>query len=185
MKSSEFQQFLTGLRRRDERAVEELVRHYEPLIRRVIRMRLTDARLRRVVDSQDIYQSILAHFFAEAGRGGFDLDSPQQLRNLLVTMAVNKVIDKARHERRHAGSLPEGWEPSAPELPPTELVAQQELAEVILCRLTEKERWLVEQQALGRGWTELAQETGDTPSALRMMHVRALLRVRRQLEGEA
>lgn len=184
MNSSEFQQFLTGLRERDEGAAEELLRRYEPLIRRVIRMRLTDPRLRRVVDSLDICQSILAHFYAGADRETFALDSSRQLRNLLVKMAVNKVIDKARHEQRHAGGLPEGPDPAADTPAPGEVVAQRELVEVIRVRLTERERWLADQRALGRGWAELARETGVSPSALRMMHARAAARVRRQLEGE-
>jgi RNA polymerase sigma-70 factor (ECF subfamily) len=185
MVTAEFQKFFAGLRARDEKAAEELVRQFEPVIRRVVRMRLTDARLRRVFDSMDICQSILAHFFAGAGQGAFELESPKQLLNLLVTMARNKVTDKARRERHHAGGLPEGREPAVATHPPGEAVARQELVEAIRSRLTAKERWLVDQHALGRGWAELARESGDSPSALRMMHARAITRVQKQLGDES
>ena len=47
----------------DARAAEELVRRYEPLIRREVRFRLHDSRLRRVFDSMDVCQPVLASFF--------------------------------------------------------------------------------------------------------------------------
>jgi len=54
----------------DGLAAEELVRAYEPEVRRAIRVRLTDARLRRLVDSVDICQSVLAGFFVRRLRPG-------------------------------------------------------------------------------------------------------------------
>jgi len=41
----------------------ELVREYEPLIRREVRLHLEDQRLARLFDSMDICQSVLASFF--------------------------------------------------------------------------------------------------------------------------
>jgi hypothetical protein len=64
---------------------------------------------------------------------------------------------------------------------PSGVVAQRNLVAVIRGRLTAKERWLVDQRLLDRGWVELARETGDSPSTLRMLHARALARVRQQL----
>ena len=107
MKKLQFDEFLAAIRRGDQNAAEELVRTYEPFIRRIIRMRLTDERLRRIFDSMDICQSIMANFFARAAAGQFNLQTPEQLRNLLVTMAINKLRSKARMERKYAGSIPE------------------------------------------------------------------------------
>ena len=55
-----FQELIERVRGGDGDAATELVRRYEPAIRRVIRLRLTDARLRRAFDSMDVCQSLLA-----------------------------------------------------------------------------------------------------------------------------
>ena len=65
-------------------------------------MRLGDPRLRRVLDSMDICQSVLASFFVRAAAGQYDLERPEQLVRLLVAIARNKVAYQARRQR--AGS---------------------------------------------------------------------------------
>ena len=87
---------LAQVRGGDAAAAEELVRTYEPELRRAIRVRLTDARLRRLVDSIDICQSVLAGFFVRTAAGQYDIQTPEELLKLLVTMARNRVIDWAR-----------------------------------------------------------------------------------------
>ena len=94
-----FQELLNRIRTGDAVAAEELVRTYEPELRRAIRVRLTDARLRRLVDSIDICQSVLAGFFVRTAAGQFDVESPEELLKLLVTMARNRVIDWARRSQ--------------------------------------------------------------------------------------
>jgi DNA-directed RNA polymerase specialized sigma24 family protein len=160
------------------------VRRLEPLLRRVVRMRLADPGLRRVFDSMDIYRSVLAKFLARDARGAFDLSTPEQLEKLLVKMALDKLTHRARHERRNAGALPEGWEPAAADPTPSHVAAQPEEAQLILQRLSAKERWLAEQRALGRTWQEIAPESCDSAAAVRMMHARAIARVRRELQAE-
>ena len=76
----------------DEQAATELVRSYEPAIRRAARVRMTDVRLRRVLDSMDICQSVMASFFVRAASGLYDLETPEQLLRLLATMARNTII---------------------------------------------------------------------------------------------
>ena len=56
-----FADFVRRIRAGDERAAAELLRHYEPFIRREVRFRLQDRRLQRVFDSQDICQLVLAN----------------------------------------------------------------------------------------------------------------------------
>ena len=96
-------ELLSKVRTGDAAAAEELVRSYEPELRRAIRVRLTDARLRRLVDSMDICQSVLAGFFVRTAAGQYDIQSAEELLKLLVTMARNRVIDwvrRANVERR-------------------------------------------------------------------------------------
>src|SRR4051812_8338743 len=93
-----FADFVARIRAGDEQAAVELVRQYEPLIRREIRMNLRDARLNRVFDSMDVCQSVLASFFVHTAGGDYDLDDPRQLLSLLVSMARNKLASAARKQ---------------------------------------------------------------------------------------
>jgi hypothetical protein len=54
-----FADFLRRIRAGDEQAAAELVHRYEAAVRLAVRMRLGDARLRRVLDSMDVCQSVL------------------------------------------------------------------------------------------------------------------------------
>src|SRR5262245_28763656 len=133
--SSTFVQSVARSRAGDEPAAAALVRQYEPLIRREIRMKLEDQRLNRLFDSMDVCQSVLASFFLRTAAGEYDLERPEQLVGLLVTMARHKLASAARREsrrkrdhRREAGGVGLGWladhGPS-----PSEQVAGRELLE--------------------------------------------------------
>src|SRR4051812_2155900 len=97
---SPFAEFVARVRAGDARAAEELVRRYEPLIRREVRLHLEDRRLGRVFDSMDVCQSVLKSFFVRTAAGQFDLDDPTQLVRLLVTMTRNKLASEARRQHR-------------------------------------------------------------------------------------
>src|SRR5919198_6288365 len=91
---------ISRVRAGDAAAAAELVRRYEPVIRSRIRvwLRMQDRRLRRVFDSMDVCQSVLASFFVRAAAGQYDLEEPRDLLKLLVKMARNKLAMRARHE---------------------------------------------------------------------------------------
>src|SRR5438128_6670216 len=95
-----FAEFLRRIRGGDQEAAAELVRQYEPFIRREVRLRLEDRRLCRVFDSMDVCQSVLASFFVRTAAGQYDLERPEQLVKLLVRMARNKVVSAARRQYR-------------------------------------------------------------------------------------
>jgi DNA-directed RNA polymerase specialized sigma24 family protein len=94
-----FAELMGRVRAGDEQAAEDVVRRYEAAIRLEVRMRLGDPRLRRVFDSMDICQSVLASFFLRAAAGQYDLNEPSQLLKLLVAMTRNKVAFQARKQR--------------------------------------------------------------------------------------
>jgi RNA polymerase sigma factor (sigma-70 family) len=192
----EFADLIRRVRAGDDAAAAELVRLYEPEVRRIIRTRLTDLRLRPLLDSQDICQSVLGNFFLRAASGQFELDTPQQLLKLLVTMARNKLRDQARRQaagrrvdRHRAAGGSRALEGVAdPGDSPSETVAARELLQTIRSRLSEQERFLADQRAQGRHWSEIAAALGDRPEALRKRLTRAVDRVLRQLgldEGSA
>jgi RNA polymerase sigma-70 factor (ECF subfamily) len=183
-----FQDLIRRVRRAEEAAAAELVRTYEPEIRRAVRIRLTDPRLGRLLDSMDICQSVLANFFVRVAAGQFDLDQPEQLLKLLVTMARNKLKDQARKhraERRDQRRLQDGspaLEAVADGGPtPSGIVAGQEILQEMRKQLSDEERFLADQRALGREWADIAAERHEQPDALRKRLARAVDRVARQL----
>src|SRR5262245_15489321 len=88
-----FTALIRRVRAGDQEAAAELVRTYEPAVRRAVRVRLKDDRLRRVLDSMDICQSVLGSFFFRAALGEFELGSADDLLRLLATMVRNKVAN--------------------------------------------------------------------------------------------
>ena len=144
---SQFHELIRRVRNRDEEAASELVRRYESAIRRVVRIHLRDARLRRVLDSTDICQSVLASFFVRVAAGQYDLDEPKQLVKLLVGIARNKLATQARREaadkRDYRRADAGGADPDA--LPgdgasPSRYAAAKELLQVVRERLTPARR---------------------------------------------
>lgn len=186
---SPFADLIRRVRAGEEDAAALLVRQYEPQIRRVVRLRLTDPRLRRVLDSMDICQSVLANFFIRAAAGQFDLEKPEQLLKLLVTMARNKLLNQAqkhqaqrRDQRRlQAAGSAALEEIAGPEETPSRIVANRELLQKVRLQLSDDERYLAEQRALGIDWDELAGRLGSNPEALRKKLSRAIDRAARRL----
>src|SRR3954453_9200957 len=93
-----FDELIRRVRAGDPGAAAELVRNYEPAIRRAVRFRLADGRVGSLLESMDICQSVLASFFVRAGSGQYDLETPEQLLKLLTAMARNKLTSEARKQ---------------------------------------------------------------------------------------
>ena len=186
--SETFDQLIERVRSGDDRAAGDLVRLYEPEVRRFVHFRLTTPALRRFVDSLDICQSVLANFFVHLDRGGLQLDNPDQLRRLLITMARNKLHDHARKmkaARRDARRLATGeghLETVADSTAePDEQVMAEELVVALRSRLSEDELYLVDQRFAGRSWNELAAELDTGADALRKRMTRAMDRAATEL----
>src|SRR6516162_6566175 len=94
-----FRDLIRRVRAGDQQAATDLVREYESEIRRAIRVKLTDPSMCRVLDSMDVCQSVMANFFVRARGGQFELERPDQLMRLLVTMAKHKLVDQVRKQR--------------------------------------------------------------------------------------
>ena len=191
MSSTPVADLLGKVRGGDAAAAEELVRTYEPELRRAIRVRLTDARLRRLIDSIDICQSVLAGFFVRTAAGQYDIQTPEELLKLLVTMARNRVVDWARRSQadRRDGrrdvsiEYEDGLQMqfASPQPGPASVLVNRELLEQVRSRLSAEELKLMEQRAEGLDWNQIAATTGDQANAVRMRLTRALDRVAEQL----
>jgi RNA polymerase sigma factor (sigma-70 family) len=186
-----FADFLQRIRAGDEQAAAELVNRYESAVRVEVRMRLADSRLRRVFDSMDLCQSVLASFFVRVAAGQYHLERPEQLVRLLVTIARNKVASQARRQqaqrrdqRRDVAVDREGWEPAGAEPSPSRVVSGRELLAELRRRLTPEELRVADLRAEGRQWAEIAAALGGTAQARRRQLARALDRVAAQVDLE-
>ncbi len=181
MSAASFLELIRRVRAGDPQASAELVRLYEPAVRIAIRARLNNQGLRRLFDSMDICQSVLGSFFVRVALGQFELESADQLIKLLVTMARNRLSHYARRHRAacrdHRRTVGQGTpanEPADPGPSPSEIVLGQELLESFRQRLSPQERLIVERRIAGCAWSEIAEELGGNPDAVRMQLARAL-----------
>jgi RNA polymerase sigma-70 factor (ECF subfamily) len=183
-----FVDLIRRVREGDDAAASELVRRYEPAIRRVVRVHLLDPRLRRVLDSMDVCQSVLATFFVRAHLGEYDLDSPESLLKLLATIARHKVTNQANRQRadrrdyrREQGLGDTEALLRSPASDPGEQAAARELLDRVREGLTDEERELAERRGRGDSWAEIAAARGGTAESVRKKLTRALDRVLNQL----
>jgi RNA polymerase sigma-70 factor (ECF subfamily) len=185
-----FQEAIRRVRAGDHQAAAELVRKYEPLIRREVRIHLEDRRLRRLFDSMDVVQSVLASFFVRAAAGEYDLDHPAQLVRLFTRMARNKLASAARkHYRLRRDARRVASDDNALQTMPA--VVSQELdedkladAEVLRAlrnELTAEELQMAVLRAEGRSWSEIAATLGGTAQARRMQLRRGVERAGKKL----
>jgi RNA polymerase sigma-70 factor (ECF subfamily) len=186
--ASDFHDLIRRVRAGDESAAAELVRRYEPAIRRAVRIRLADTRLARAFDSMDVCQSVLASFFVRAALGQYELDAPEQLLKLLATMARHKLadqVDRERAECRDNRRVEEGGAETREVVSaagsPSRQVAARELLEEVRRRLSPEERRLLELRDQGLDWAAIAARHGGSPEALRKRLARATERVAREL----
>ena len=184
---SGFNDLIRRVREGDEDAARELVVHYEPAIRRIVRVRLADRRLGRVLDSMDICQSVMKSFFVRTALGQYELDSPDQLLQLLATMARNKLSSQANQQRaarRDVRRVEGGFE--AAEVAGHDATASRQLAARDLLqearrRFSADELRLLELREEGRDWAGIALDVGGTPEGLRKRLARAVGRVAEEL----
>jgi RNA polymerase sigma factor (sigma-70 family) len=183
-----FRDLVTRLRSGDSDAARELLRLYEADIRRAIRVRLRDPRLRRAFDSSDICQDVFGSFCIRVALGAYLLESPDDLIRLLMSMTSNKLRDRQRREtagrrdyRRTRPMSPEEISVSDGQASPSQQVALKELIDKARALLTPDEQALAEERVQKHGWKEIAAKRGEEPDALRKKLDRAIERVERAL----
>ncbi len=177
-----------SLRAADPSAAVELVRRYEPAIRRIVRLQMqATPACAAYLDSMDVCQSVLASFFIRAATGQYDLNHPAQHLRLLAVMARNKVASQARtsyvmrREPALCGAADASTAALAPEPGPDHQAAWRDLLQEVRGWLSDDERRLADRRAERREWSEIATELGGSPEALRKELAGALYRVSHQL----
>jgi RNA polymerase sigma-70 factor (ECF subfamily) len=179
----EFQHLLDRVRAKDEEAVTELVRRYEPAVRRMVRawLRPWEARLRKLFDSADICQSVLAWFFLKGAPERYNLSRPDDLRKLLLVMVRNRVFYQIRQHQQDQRVVSITQEMEGREPPPDEVLARREFLEAIAHSLTEEEADLAQRRLQGMTWEEIAAELGGSADGRRKQLARAAERLTRNL----
>ncbi|HZY90903.1 MAG TPA: ECF-type sigma factor [Gemmataceae bacterium] len=182
-----FHDLMRRVRAGDSSAAEELFRRFEPQVRLEARLRLRDPRLRRLVDENDLCQSVMLSFFVRARLGQYEVADAGELRRLLAGMARNKVAAQARRHAaarrdfRRAEGLAGADVVPAGEASPSQVVAGEELLREFRARLTDEERRVADLRAEGREWAEVAEALGGTAEGRRVQLRRAVSRVSGEL----
>jgi RNA polymerase sigma-70 factor (ECF subfamily) len=185
----DFPSLVRRIRAGDDAAAESLVRRYEPIIRREVRLRIEDDRLNRAFDSTDVSQSVLASFFVRVSIGEYDLDCADQLVRLLVVMTRNKLASRARHERRKRRdvrrvavlSTTDLAELVDPRPSASEMISRRELLDRMRAALRFEERQIADLRGDGLSWDEVAHKLGGTGQARRVQLSRGIERAVREL----
>jgi RNA polymerase sigma-70 factor (ECF subfamily) len=184
----DFLEFLRRIRAGDDTAAMELVRRFEPLIRREVRLRIGDDRLNRAFDSADVSQSVFASFFTRAAGGEFELSGPEQLARLLMTMARNRLVSRVRRERRQIRDVRRVQSESATlgsvpdtRATPSKIVGSKEELALLRTAMNEEEQQVFELRAEGLSWDEVAGRLGGTGPSRRMQFSRAVSRLEKLL----
>lgn len=187
-----FAALMERLAAEEPEAADDVVREFEPEIHRFIRFRLNAPQLRRMVETDDISQSVFARFFVDVRRGVVQPKSPDQLKRLLLRMARNKLIDQARRQtagkrdgRRLEGDGAPYLQNVSSETPtPSVQLSKQELLERIRRQMSDPDFELVHGRLSGKSWNELAEQFGGTAEAQRKRFTRILESAARQVKEE-
>lgn len=83
----------------DATAADLLFRSYEPLLRMVVRRRISQS-LRPKFDSTDVVQSVWADLVEGLAKARWKFQNARQLRAFLIKMTRNRLIDRIRQHRR-------------------------------------------------------------------------------------
>jgi RNA polymerase sigma factor (sigma-70 family) len=185
MPDTNFRDMMERARGGDREAAARLVSQYEPEIRRAIRIRTVEPRLQRFLDSADICQSVMRRFLGALRAAEVPSEDPRQLLAWLVRVARNRMNLALRrlrviqqHLEQAARDAAERTEADAdPDHFLDAELANRELLDLVLHRLTPEERHIADSYANGASWDDLARELGCGKEALRKRFMRALQRV--------
>ena len=172
----------------DEEAANELVRLYEPQLRRIARVRLNSPALRRELESTDVCQSVMFAAVQGLAQGKLQCDSPEKLLSLLAVMAKNNVRKAVRRQhslKRDCTRLVDAdvreFDPALQSDSPSEKVERAEFLQVVLDHLSAKEQFIAQERARGVSWQELGERFGATADALRVRFYRKVDTIRHEL----
>ena len=170
------------IRTGDDQAAAELLERYGNVFLRTIRLRLENTSMRRLVDSEDIRQSVFGSLFVRLRLGQYELGNDRDLINLLFKMAHNKLTAKQRRQRHEPRGAVDS-EIRDPGPTPSEVLGPKDLLQAALRRLKPEELRILELRDKGAEWEAVAAELGGTAEARRKQWERASERVAQELDS--
>jgi RNA polymerase sigma-70 factor (ECF subfamily) len=166
----DFANLLARVRQGDELAVAELVRRYEPEVRRVAHAQV-GAVLRPYLDSMDLVQSMHRSLLVGLRQNRFELATPENLIALAVTMVKRKA---ARHWRRLQPRVPSPvdverlLQVSGADDDPAAAAQYRDQVRRVLEGLSDLDRQLIELRLQGCSTAEAARQLGVDSAVLRV-----------------
>ena len=184
-------ELLARIRNGDQDAANELFYGFANRLVRLARSRL-DLDLRRMLDPDDVVQSVFGSFFRRHGAGEFDVQSWESLWSLLAVITVHKCGHKIRYYRaakRDAGQELSAlrftddsvadWEAVAKDPTPSHTAMFNEALEELMRSLEERERQMLMLHLQGLSIDEISEKVCRSRRTVR----RVLDRIRNHLEG--
>ncbi len=184
MPTPELQEFFAKIQGGDEGAVKAILEELDPFLRRVIRMRLLDGRLRHAVDTTDILQSLLKDFLHNPPPAS----PPKRARRSYAPTSLPPCATRSRRDCARSAAMravfPRNGNPRVPSRMSANAPEDQDFAAAIRSRLGESTRLLFDLKAQGLTWQEVAAQVGGRADALRMRLNRAVAAVLTELGDE-
>ena len=170
--------------------MSEFVDRFGPLIRRAIRVRGTGGRLQRILDSEDLCQSVMRRFFALRDDANAPAEDPAMLLNWLLEVARNRLREQHRREKatKRGGERLREVDPAALDRLAGEnpnvaaRAADRELLLWLTGQMTPNQRVVAERRAAGDEWADIARDHGTTAEALRKGYRRGLDAIVKRLD---
>lgn len=179
-----FVALLARIQAGDTAAEEILFLKYDGPIRRAARMRFMHSRMQRLMDSEDIRQSVMRSFFQRMRGGALDVATPGHLVALLMDMTRNKVADQVRRltAAKRGGdeqieSIDAAQGHAIDEEAPEEQVMRQEISRMVEECLSDEERELIRLRKEGLDWKAIGEQCAASPEAIRKRYERMVTRI--------
>jgi RNA polymerase sigma factor (sigma-70 family) len=184
-------ELVSGIREGDEQAVGAFVAHYEPQLRRVLRVTRVIRLLQSQFDSQDLMQSVFMQVIADIRADHAKFSDESALVGYLSTVGRNRLRDHIRRvkatkrdRQKTVGDDVEALKKVAQSGPsPSQIVEVREQVARIEACASPSELKVIKERADGAGWQELASARGLNPEALRKRIERVRRRIREALGG--
>jgi RNA polymerase sigma factor (sigma-70 family) len=192
----DFSQLMAELAEGSEEAAWQIANDYTPHVLRAIRAALPGS-IRSKLDSQDLAQMIWASLLLKRSDLD-DLHSPQQLINLLVRIAHNKVVDAYRHytnyqsrdHRRESSidAVSNSNQAASPhcfdgglldrELSPSQTAGLREKWQLVFESLSSRDRKILRHRMNGKTYAEIARAVGIGITTVRTTLEQIVVRLR-------
>jgi RNA polymerase sigma-70 factor (ECF subfamily) len=172
MSSDPLDSLLERLTRGETDAAEEVFLTFEPVLRVMVRRRLTP-RLRAKFDSMDVVQSVWADLLRGFREEGWQFHDREHLRAYLARVTYNHFI---RQCRRHGRALEreqpfpdegQAWLPPSEDPRPSEVAQADELWEMMMDLCPPAHHELLRLKRRGYPLADIAERTGLHESSVR------------------